>query len=116
MQPVSGTPSFATMGNEPLGVAWTPDGNYLVVANFASSDISVMKNDPTSFLLTVVNAPTATDTNPIAVAIDGSSSFLWVVNQGADLVTTYKLDGNGVLTLQSKKMTGHVRQFAVLAR
>ena len=73
------------VGFRPVGVAATPDGSKVYVANFSSNNISA--------IATATNTVTATipiGTFPEGVAVTPDGSKLYVANDGADSVSDHR--------------------------
>ena len=103
----SGTPvsmgSSMTVGIDPRGVAATPDGRFVFVANYGSNTVSKIAtasllNDP-GIRNTVVGTATV-GTNPwgIAIADTPNGQFAYVVNYGSNNVSVIDTDTLAVVT------------------
>ena len=106
----------------PYSVGTTPDAliitdlkngsadtsNFLYVANFGSNNVSafsVCDNQsttcltPDGSLTPVAGSPFPAQPGPVAMALDPSSKFLYVVDEGSNLLSQYRVStGTGVLT------------------
>jgi YVTN family beta-propeller protein len=67
-----------TVGNLPVGVVVTPNGNFAYVANELDNTVSVI-NTTTN---TVVGAPIPVGPHPFGVAITPNGQFVYVSNSG----------------------------------
>jgi YVTN family beta-propeller protein len=68
--------------NVPFGIAVTPDGKRLYVANIGSNSISVVDTMTASVVATV-----AVGVNPVAVAINPDGTLAYVANRGSNTVS-----------------------------
>jgi 6-phosphogluconolactonase len=95
-----GTPAeLPTGGNSPQGIVVTPDGSFVVLANQATSNISVFSLDSSTGGLTAVSgSPFASGNQPGPVAIDPSGKFIFVGNTGGNSLSAYGIDSMGSLT------------------
>jgi 6-phosphogluconolactonase len=99
----SGTPFANTGGDSPQGIRLTPNGDFVVVANLATSNVSVLSMTIGSGVLNnVAGSPFATGNSPIPVAIDPSGNVVLVGNTGGDSLSAYTIGAGGVL----KPVTG----------
>lgn len=110
--------SVSTTATLPRPVAMTlhPSRNFLYVANLTSNAVSGFNLDHSTGVLSPVgNAvpPSTTDPQPIAVGINSSGQFLFVLTQGppaatppAPLIDTFSIDARGLLTTVSTASTG----------
>ena len=81
------------VGDNPDGVATTPDGARAYVANFLSDNVSVID--------TATNTVTATidvGSGPVGVAVSPDGAFAYVTNRGSNTVTAIRVDTNAPLT------------------
>lgn len=86
-------------GDSPQGIRVTPDGNFVVVVNKATSNVSVFSLDPdTGALAAVPGSPFASGDQPGPVAIDPSGKFVLVGNTGGNSLSAYTIDSAGSLT------------------
>ena len=67
------------VGNSPSGVAITPDGQHVVVANSGSSTVSVIATASN----TVVGTPIPVGNSPQGVAITPDGKHVYVTNAGS---------------------------------
>ena len=108
LQPGSPTSSS---GNSPQGIRVTPDGKFVVVANQATSNVSVFSLDQSTGALTAVSgSPFASGTEPGPVAIYPpsvpvtastccpSAKFVLVGNTGGNSLSVFSIDSAGTLT------------------
>jgi 6-phosphogluconolactonase (cycloisomerase 2 family) len=97
---------FLTEGSGPEGIAIDPTGTYLYVANYQDGNVSSFSIDPQSGTLTLIGLPVATGNltgatptpGPIAVQVDPSGKFVYVVNQQDSSVSVFTSVA-GTLTL-----------------
>lgn len=91
-------PPFANAGGDsPQGIRVTPNGDFVVVANQATSNVSVLSLAISSGVLNnVAGSPFATDNSPGPVAIDPSGKFVFVGN--TDSLSAYTISTGGALT------------------
>jgi len=103
--PVGTAPSDLGITN--LMAGSLPASNFLYVANSGSNNVSafsICDNQSTTCAsadggLTAVGSPFAAGLGPVAMAIDPSSKFLYVVDKQSNQVSQYKIStGTGVLT------------------
>ena len=93
-----GPPFANTNGDSPQGIRVTPNGDFAVVANQATSNVSVLSLTIGSGVLSnVAGSPFATDNSPGFVAIDSTSKFVFVSNTGGGSVSAYTIGPGGVL-------------------
>lgn len=98
---VSGNPAT---GTNPVALAFNPAGTFLFVANQGSSNISVYSVSGTT-LAEVAGSPFSTitpgvtnPTQPVAVAISASGSYLYVANNFTSTVSIFSIGSSGALT------------------
>ena len=85
LTPIAGSP--VTVGRDPQGLAVTPDGKFLFIANFLDNTISAFSIDAASGVLTpITGSPFTANNAPSRVVIDPSGKFLDVTNNvGGDI-------------------------------
>ncbi len=100
LTPLMGSPFGNVGGDNPQGIAVNPGGTFVVVANAATNNVSVMSLTSTTGLLNNVgSSPFAAGTMPVAVAITPSGQFVVVANQGSNNVSVYSMNtASGGLT------------------
>jgi len=77
----------------------TPNENFVVVANQATSNVSVLSLTIGSGVLNdVAGSPFASGNSPIPVAIDPSGNVVLVANTGGDSLSAYTISTGGALT------------------
>ena len=99
------------VGTAPSGMAITPDGGFLYVANSGSSNVSgfavcnqivtscSVPTSPDGTLTPVSGSPFSAGLGPSAIAVAFSGKFLFVVDRQSNQVSEYKLaTGTGELT------------------
>jgi 6-phosphogluconolactonase (cycloisomerase 2 family) len=104
---------FYNVGIAPSGVAVTPNGGFLYVANAGanSNNISAYAvcdnvvtscanpNAPDGTLTPVTGSPFPAGLGPVAIAFDPGFNFAYVVDKGSNTISQYSFGpGNGVLT------------------
>jgi 6-phosphogluconolactonase len=102
---LAGSP-VASGGPNPGGIAVSPDGKYLFVANAGDIDVPTLGNvsvfsvNASSGALTAVSgSPFAAAPNPKRIAVDPASKFLYATNEDAGNMTVFAIGrGTGVLT------------------
>jgi 6-phosphogluconolactonase (cycloisomerase 2 family) len=96
-------------GDSPQGIRVTPDGNFVIVANQGTSNVSVFSLDATTGALTEVpGSPFPSGQQPGPVAIDPptlagpgpapSGKFVFVGDTGGNSLSAYAIDSAGSLT------------------
>ena len=93
-----------TVGRDPQGLAVTPDGKFLFIANFLDNTISAFSIDATSGVLTpITGSPFTANDAPFRVAIDPSGKFLDVTNNVGGNISVFTINSstnssNGLLS------------------
>ncbi len=102
----TGTPTPLIAGD--MSVAMTRDagGHFLLVANQTSSKVTAFGTQPGSANLSLIGSVTV-GSQPVAVAIDPSATFFYVVNQTDNTVGEYDL-ASGAQMVGSPYATGSV--------
>lgn len=86
--------SIAT-GIEPQGMAITPNGKYVYVANNADNSLSMYRIDKNGKLV-VLNVPTiSNEDNPIKIVVTPDGNHLYVTN--SNFISMYGIESNGEL-------------------
>ncbi|HZQ25899.1 MAG TPA: beta-propeller fold lactonase family protein [Terriglobales bacterium] len=86
------------VGDHPLGLALSADGNLLFVSNTNSNNLSVFSiNTGTGALTEVSTSPVLTD-SPTALAILPGGSTLYVANSNSSSVSAFSIGSAGSLT------------------
>ena len=85
-----GTP--ITVGNGPFGVASTPDGRFVYVANVTAGTVSVIDPATNSVVATV-----SVGTSPWGVAVSPDAKFAYVANHGSNNVSVISTATNTVV-------------------
>jgi 6-phosphogluconolactonase (cycloisomerase 2 family) len=96
-------PSNASTGSDPYGVAFSPDGTLVAVANLGSNSVSIFSFDDESGQLTpVTQSPTSrakTGAEPAWVAFSPNGALLAVANIAGNSVSVFSVDdASGALT------------------
>lgn len=84
---------------EPEGIAISPSGNFLYVANHSSNTVSIFAIAADGTLTQVPCSPAAncnTGSGPMSIAVTPDGRFLYVVNGGS--LSSYAIAANGTLT------------------
>jgi DNA-binding beta-propeller fold protein YncE len=90
---------FGNSGGSSQGIRITPNGTFAVIANAATNDASVMSLDSSTGALTNIGgSPFPAGANPLAVAVDPSSKFVFVSNQADNTLSAYTMSPEGALT------------------
>jgi 6-phosphogluconolactonase len=93
---VAGSPFEAAV---PLGVAVSPDGRYLYVADFTwSGGVSAFAIAPDGDLSPVAGSPFPAKPGTWGLAIAPDGRHLYAANGGANNVSAYSIEANGILT------------------
>lgn len=93
------SPFGNTGGNNSQGIRVTPSGAFAVIANAATNNVSVMSLDAATGTLTNIGgSPFAAGANPLAIAVDPTSKFVFVTNEGDNTLSAYTMDSGGSLT------------------
>jgi 6-phosphogluconolactonase len=96
--------SPVTVGRDPQGLAVTPDGKFLFIANFLDNTISAFSIDATTGVLTpITGSPFTANNAPFRVAIDPSGKFLDVTNNVGGNISVFTINSstnssNGLLS------------------
>src|SRR5262249_36976426 len=90
---VCGVSTTSATCSSPFGAVVDPEGKFLYIANFASTDISQYTIDSSTGALTTITStsPTA-GTNPAFIMFDPGGSFVYVGNVGSASITELKLN------------------------
>ena len=67
------------------------DGRYLYSGNRSHNSIAIFSSGPTGDITLLANVPTEGD-KPRSLALDPTGSYLFSLNQGADSVTSFRID------------------------
>lgn len=94
-------------GTFPVSITVDPTGKFAYVANQSSGDVSAYAiNTSTGLLAQIgcgggtgcVGANFAAGSAPVAVSVDASSKFVYVVNYGSNDISTFAIGTTGALT------------------
>lgn len=92
------SPFGNTGGNNSQGIRITPNGSFAVIANAATNNVSVMSLDSSTGTLTNISqSPFAAGASPVAVALDPTSKFVFVANEGDNTLSVYTMGSGGEL-------------------
>jgi DNA-binding beta-propeller fold protein YncE len=94
LSPVNGMPF--TAGDGPEGMAVTPDGAHLYVANTNSNNVSIFTINPDGTLVSAGSA--LAGTTPVAVAVSPNGAHLYVANLGSGNISAFTINKDGTLT------------------
>lgn len=92
---VSGSP-YSTAA-EPHGVAFSPNGAYLYVADHGASKVSGYTVGQNGVLSDVVLSPFAAGSGPNGIVISPDNAYLYVSNGIANTISGFSIGTNGVL-------------------
>ena len=93
--PGSPFPTGAVSGNEAAGVAVTPSGKYLYVANSTENSISAYSISSSNGALTALNgSPFTVTSEPWALVIDSTGSFLYASNPNDGTITGFTISSS----------------------
>jgi len=81
------------VGDNPDGVATTPDGTHAYVANFLSDNVSVIDTATDTVTSTI-----DVGSGPVGVAVSPDAALAYVTNRGSNTVTVMRVDTNAPLT------------------
>ncbi len=93
---MTGSPFAA--GGVPTGVAASPDGEHLFVANGASANVSAYDVAADGSLAPVTGSPFAAGVSPLGIAASPDGGHLYVANANSDDVTAYAVGTDGSLS------------------
>jgi len=98
-----GSGTFTT-GPSPIGIAISPNGNYLYITNYSSvgtNGISAFTISSDGSLSAITSGTFTTGVNPIAVAVSPNGSYLYVTNHGStgtNGISVFSIGSDGALT------------------
>ena len=90
---VAQSPSLV-FGNQPSGVAVTPDGKYLYVPNQSDGTVSAYSVDGSGVLTQLGNSPYTVGTTPSAAFVTADGNFLYVANEGSNNISAFTVCDN----------------------
>jgi 6-phosphogluconolactonase (cycloisomerase 2 family) len=100
--------AFATSasGDQPIGLAIDPSGNFLYTANFGTNTVTIFQINTSNGGLTRLGpTSTASLSQPKGIAIDLTGSFVYVANQGSGTVALFTIQTGGTLALSGSFAT-----------
>jgi 6-phosphogluconolactonase len=97
-----------TSSSRPAGV--------LYVLSQGENNISSFAIDLTSGKLSLTNHTAATDTTPSTILLDPAGKVAYVLNTGADSITTYTVNSDGTLTASAASTPLPVQNSVAMAR
>jgi 6-phosphogluconolactonase len=93
LTPIAGSP--VTVGRDPQGLAVTPDGKFLFIANFLDNTISAFSIEAASGVLTPISgSPFPANNAPFRVAIDPLGKFLDVTNNVGGNISVFTINSS----------------------
>jgi len=111
--------------SNPVSIAIDPTGSFAYVANSGDASVSVYSIDATTGALTAMDADgsgissntyISAGTTPYSVAVDPTSSYLYVANEGSSTVSAFDIGNNGAGTLSAKgPISDHVSNPVAIA-
>jgi DNA-binding beta-propeller fold protein YncE len=90
--------SSCTTGTAPIGVAMTPNGQYLYTANASSASISAFSVGSSGSLTPVSCSGCTTGTTPYGIAVSPSGQYVYTANQTSNTVSPFSIGSDGALT------------------
>ena len=99
LTPVPGSP-FADHGNDPVGLAFSPDGEHLYATNYDSYTVSVFDVGADGTLTPVPGSPFPARgwMNPIGVVVSPNGRYLYVTNFLTSTISIFAIGADGGLT------------------
>lgn len=94
-----GSPVVQAPGSAPRAVAYSPNGNFLAVANEGDDTVSVYSVSPVGILSQVPGSPFATGSQPVSLSYSADSKCLAVANYGDNTLSLFSADEMGILTV-----------------
>ena len=82
-----------SVGNQPMGVAITPNGKFAYVTNNGGNTVSVINTTSN----TVISSAISVGSGPIGIAITPNGKFAYVVNNGGNNVSVINTTSNTVI-------------------
>ncbi len=114
LTPVAGSPF--TTGRTPEGMAITPDGSFLYIANFGDNTISEFQIGTTGALSGLPESPVGeTYLGPTFLLVDNTGSYLYVANKGSGNVAAYSISSGGTIQVLPNSPFGNGGNPGVLA-
>lgn len=108
---------ISQVGSNPYGLAMTPDGSSLYVANSApANSISEFAVDSSTGLLTQLSGSPIVQAyiSPGAALVDSSGKYLYVTNEGSGNITAYAIaTGGGLTALNDSPFTAHSQPISI---
>jgi 6-phosphogluconolactonase (cycloisomerase 2 family) len=104
-------PNPVPVGTTPNGIAVSPNGQFLYVANSGTSDVTAFTIGaggvltPVSSTLGNPNPVSVGGTTPNGITVSPSGQFLYVANSASNDVTAFSIGGGGVLTFVPSTLT-----------
>jgi len=115
----SGVPTFLNsvqVGTNPNGLALSPDGSFLYVANTGDNSISEFSVAGDGSLTAINGSPIGETFNtPLGLLVDGSGQYLYVANNGSSNLAAYAIGSDGSLSLLSNSPFGTGSQPSFIA-
>jgi 6-phosphogluconolactonase len=109
---------ISIVGSSPYGIAMTPKGNNLYVANSApANSISEFSVDSSSGLLTQLSGSPIIESyiSPAAALVDNSGKYLYVANEGSANISAYAIaaSGGGLTALNDSPFAAHTQPVSI---
>jgi len=100
LTPITCSGSNCTTGTAPIGVAMSPNGQYLYTSAFTSNKVSAFSVAANGSLTPVTCSGTNcnTGTGPYGIAVTPSGQYAYTANNTANTVSPFSVGSNGSLT------------------
>ena len=100
LTPISCPGSNCTAGAAPIGVAMSPNGQFLYASSFTPSKVSVFAVAANGSLTPVSCSGSSCNTGagPYGIAVTPNGQYLYTANLTASTVSAFSIDANGTLT------------------
>jgi len=115
LQPMNpATVPWGSYASSPTSVAIDPSGKYLYAVNSAGSEVAQFIIDPTNGTLTSMSTPTVCTFSLCAlnasayayITVDPTGNYVYVADQGNNLVEEFSIGSGGGLTYKGSVATG----------
>ena len=83
-----------TVETSPIGIAYSPGGQYVFVANYTSGTVSVISTVTGTVIQTIT-----VGTNPFGIAVSPSGNYIYVTNQSSNSVSIITIPSFTVTTI-----------------
>jgi len=100
LTPISCPGTNCTAGAAPIGVAMSPNGQYLYASSFTPNKVSVFSVAANGSLtpVTCSGSNCNTGAGPYGIAVTPNGQYLYTVNNTASTVSPFSINANGTLT------------------